>query len=292
MLTTLALALLIPAAQDDKVPYAKPELLVEAAALKKEADRKAFVILDARRKAEYLVGHVPGAQWVDAAAWARGFGKDGKATWAGRFGALGIDTKSKVVIYDAVQNKDAARLWWILRYWGVKDVRLLNGGWNAYKSSGGELSKDVPEVKSVNPELTAQADRLATKDDLLKAIKEKALGQLVDSRSKEEHCGESTTAARNGAIPDAKHLEWSDTLDSKTGRFKSPDALAKVFKDAGIDVTKPATTYCQSGGRASVMAFALELAGGKPARNYYRSWAEWGNDEKTPVIKPEPKKKD
>jgi thiosulfate/3-mercaptopyruvate sulfurtransferase len=245
MLTTLALTLLVPAAQADKAAYAKPDLLVEPAALKKEADRKPFVILDARRKAEYLLGHVPGAQWVDAGAWARGFGKDDKEAWAGRIGALGIDRNSKVVIYDANQSKDAARLWWILRYWGVKDVRLLNGGWAGWKSSGGELTRDVPEVKSVSPELAAQPYRLAAKDDLLKEIKDKTLGQLVDTRSEEEHCGKSTTAGRNGAIPGAKHLEWSDTIDRKTGKFKSPDALAKLFKDAGIDVSKSATTYCR-----------------------------------------------
>jgi thiosulfate/3-mercaptopyruvate sulfurtransferase len=291
MLTTLALTLLVSAAPNPKT-YARPDLLVEPAALKKEADRKGVVILDARRKAEYLLGHVPGAQWVDVAAAARGFDKADKATWASRIGALGIDSKSKVVIYDAVQYKDAARLWWILRYWGVKDVRLLNGGWAGWKAAGGELSRDVPDVKSVSPELTPQADRLATKDELLKEIEGKKLGQLVDTRSKEEHCGETTTASRNGAIPGSKHLEWSDTIDSKTGKFKSHDVLAKLFKDAGIDTSKSATTYCQSGGRASVMAFALELAGGKPARNYYRSWLEWGNDEKTPVVKPEKKKKE
>src|SRR6476646_7777736 len=198
MLTTLALTLLVSAAQADKAAYATPELLAEPAALKKEADRKGVVFLDARRKAEYLLGHVPGAQWVDAGAWARGFGKDDKAAWAGRIGALGIDTKSKVVIYDAVQYKDAARLWWVLRYWGVKDVRLLNGGWAGWRSAGGEVSKDVPQVEAVKAELTAQPDRLATMGEMLKALEKKALGQVVDARSEDEHC--------SGSIPGAKHL--------------------------------------------------------------------------------------
>src|SRR5262245_40635610 len=121
MLTTLVLTILIPAAQKEKA-YATPDLLVEPAALKKEDDRKAFVILAGRRKAEYLIGHVPGAVWVDAAAWARAFGKvDSKADWASRIGGLGIAADTKVIVYDAAQSKDAARIWWILRYWGVKD---------------------------------------------------------------------------------------------------------------------------------------------------------------------------
>jgi thiosulfate/3-mercaptopyruvate sulfurtransferase len=92
-------------------------------------------------------------------------------------------------------------------------------------------------------------------------------------------------AKRGGAIPGAKHLEWSDLLDKKTQRFKSPAALSRLFKQAGIDPKKPAVTYCQSGGRASVMAFALELMGAKGVQNYYPGWAEWGNAADTPVEK-------
>ena len=59
--------------------------------------------------------------------------------------------------------------------------------------------------------------------------------------------------------------------------------------DAGIDLTKPIVAHCQSGGRSSVSVFTLELMGAKDARNYYRSWAEWGNAEDTPIVKPMPK---
>ena len=289
MLITLVLTMLTPA--QDKKEYARPKLLAEPAALLKEDGRKGFVFLDARRKAEYLTGHVPGAVWVDHAAWSKTFAKGDKAEWASRIGALGIGKDTKVIVYDASQNKDAARIWWILRYWGVEDVRLLNGGWGGWKSAGGEINKELTEVTAVKAELTDQTDRLATKGDLLKAIEKKSLGQLVDARSEGEYCGETTTAQRNGSIPDAKHLEWSDTIDKKTGRFKTAAELTKLFEAAGIDPTKPATTYCQSGGRASVMAFVLELVGGAKAKNYYASWAEWGNDDKTPVARPKPKAK-
>ena len=141
-------------------------------------------------------------------------------------------------------------------------------------------------IERKEPDLKAESKRLASKDDLLKELEKKSLGQLIDARTKDEHCGESKTAKRNGAIPGSKHLEWSDTVEKKTGRFKSAAELTKLFEDAGIDPSKPATTYCQSGGRASVMAFVLELMSGKEARNYYHSWAEWGNDSDTPVVKP------
>ena len=113
----------------------------------------------------------------------------------------------------------------------------------------------------------------------------------MDARSKEEYCGDAETAQRNGMIPGAVHLEWTETLDPKMNRFKSAGELAALLRERGIDVRKPAVTYCQTGGRASVVAFVLELMGGQQVGNYYKSWAEWGNDEKTPVVKPEPKKK-
>ena len=111
----------------------------------------------------------------------------------------------------------------------------------------------------------------------------------MDARSAKEFCGDDVRAKRGGAIPGAKHLEWTDLLDPRTGKFKPAPELAKVFADAGIDPSKPTTTYCQSGGRASVLAFGLELMGGKDVRNYYRSWNEWGNDPDTPVATPKKK---
>jgi thiosulfate/3-mercaptopyruvate sulfurtransferase len=131
--------------------------------------------------------------------------------------------------------------------------------------------------------LHAQDRRLAT---LLEALPAKRL-QIVDARSAGEHCGLTETARRNGAIPGSIHLEWSDVVDRETQRVKSPEELKKLFQDKGIDLEKPVVTHCQSG-RASVLAFALELMGARDVRNYYRSWAEWGNADDTPVEKPKP----
>jgi thiosulfate/3-mercaptopyruvate sulfurtransferase len=225
--------------------------------------------------------------WVDAAAWAKAFaeGQD-EGEWAVRIAHVGVLPTASVVIYDDNLGRDAARIWFILRYWGVKDVRLLNGGWAAWKANKGKVTAEdsgvaVPQLV----EIKKQPARLTTKDELLKLLKDKP-PQIIDARSTGEYFGTQETAKRNGSIPGAKHFEWSDTIDKKTGRFKSADGLAKLFAEAGIDPSKPAVTYCQSGGRAAVLAFALELMGAKDVSNYYRSWAEWGNDPDTPIDKP------
>ncbi len=280
--TLLSLVLSLAPAAD----YPRPELLVEAADLAKMTNA---VVIDVRGKPNYDEGHIPGAVWIDASAWSKGFTpKPDADAWAKRIGELGIDADTRVVVQGGEDVRDAARVWWILRYWGVKDVRLLNGGFAAWKAAGGKVSTDdvKPEAKTVK--LRAEPERLATKEQLLQALKGDA-PLLLDARSRAEYCGEMNTAKRNGSIPGAVQLEWTETLDPKTKKFKSPEELGKLFKERQVDLDKPAVTYCQSGGRAAVLAFALELMGGKRVSNYYQSWAEWGNADDTPVAKPEKK---
>ena len=133
MCSTLpCVAALLFAAADKPAAYPRPDLLVEPADLPTLKDAR---ILDARGKGNYLSAHIPGAVWVDAISWSRAFGNGQDADgWAKRIGGLGIDADTVVVVYDDSQSKDAARIWWVLRYWGVKDVRLLNGGWSGYSA--------------------------------------------------------------------------------------------------------------------------------------------------------------
>ncbi|MBI3830565.1 MAG: sulfurtransferase [Planctomycetes bacterium] len=291
---SLALAILwlgLGMLRAEEPQYPKGSLLAEPAGLAKE-DAKAFVILDARERAKYEQGHVPNARWVDHAAWAQAFGagKDDEG-WSKRIGELGIAADARVIVYDDNNAKDAARIWWILRYWGLEDARLLNGGWQGWVSGGLPTEKAEPPAAKAPFPAKAQAKRLATKDELLKSL-EKATLQIVDARSEKEFCGvENLTNKRAGAIPGAKQLEWSDLLEKTSHRFKPAAELRKLFEDAGISLDKPTATHCQSGGRASVMAFGLELMGAKDVRNYYASWAEWSSADDTPVTPGKAKEK-
>lgn len=277
-------------AEDD--PYPRPALLIEPAELAKVEVAKGFVILDAREKAKYDAGHVPAARWVDHAGWAKAFGHGGDAAgWGKRIGGRGIGRDTTVVVYDDNHTKDAARIWWLLRYWGVEDVRLLNGGWTGWAAGRFPTDRTEPPVAPVPFEAKARPGRLATKERLLKSLTAGDL-QIVDARSEKEFCGtDKLSNKRAGAIPGAKQLEWVDLIDKDTRRFKPAGEVKKLFADAGIDLSKTTATHCQSGGRASVMAFALELMGAKDVGNYYPSWAEWGNADDTPVVPGKPKGK-
>ncbi len=243
-------------------------------------------VLDARPKKQYDAGHIDGAVWVNHDLWNKTFtAKQDPKEWAKLIGQLAIPKHATVVIYDDARAKDAARIWWILRYWNTPDVRLLNGGWHGWTEAKLPVSKTASAPRSIAITLQKPlAPRLADKQRMLGLVKDKA--QIVDARSAKEFCGDTKLAKKGGSIPGAINLEWTDTLDPKTQRFKTRNELRDLFKKAGIDLNKQVVTHCQSGGRSSVMDFALELAGARDVLNYYRGWSEWGNADDTPIHRP------
>jgi thiosulfate/3-mercaptopyruvate sulfurtransferase len=271
--------------------YIRPELLVDPLLPEHAGQLNKSLILDVRPRVKYDAGHAPGALWVDIAEWTKAFGAgDDAAGWSKRIGALGVTADKPVVVLDDVRSRDASRVWWILRYWGVKDARVLNGGWTGWTTAKLPVVTNPPRVVATSFQAMPASQRHITKMQLLKVIPAGTL-QLVDARSTDEHCGtQKMNNKRGGAMPGAKHLDWVELLD-KSGRFKSADELTKLFAAAGIDPKAPTATYCQSGGRAAVMAFAMELMGNNDVANYHASWAEWGNADDTPIVTPPANKK-
>ncbi len=271
----------------EKSSYPRPRLLLEPGRLAKAADDQ-FVILDVRGTENYGEGHIPGAARIDHDQWKEAFGDGSDADgWSKRIGDLGIGSDSSVVVYDDLAAKDAARIWWILRYWGVRDVRLLNGGWKTWNAKELPVSTEATATPTAMTfEATPAKRRLVRKEDILKSLVDQRF-QVVDARSDDEHCGiDLKKNLRGGSIPGAKHLDRANLFDAEMERFKSPEELRKLLDEAGIDTSQPTASHCQSGGRASVMVFALELMGAKNAKNYYPGWSEWGNLEDTPIDAP------
>lgn len=265
--------------------YPRADLLLEPAELAVPALAGQFVILDVRSAADYDESHIPGALRVDHGEWkaAFGTGRDADA-WSKLIGNLGITDSSKVVIYDNKDMKDAARIWWILSYWSAPDVRLLDGGWKTWAAEGYPTTDRAGKPPTpAKFKAVARRRKLANMKQILAQLDIGQL-QIIDVRSEGEFCGvDAKNNKRAGAIPGAKNLEWSNMIDLETGRFKPADELRRLFDTAGIDIGGPSASHCETGGRASVMVFALELMGAKKARNYYPGWSEWGNADDTPV---------
>lgn len=287
MLTLLLAAVpLATAADPAPAKYARPEILAVAADLATPTGRAKVRVLDVRSPEKYAAGHVPGAVPAPLAAWAKAItdGKADAAFWKANLAAVGVAPDRPTVVY-AEDVRDAAKAWWFLHTAGVPDVRLLNGGWAGYVAAKGEVDK-TPATATADPhDWKVAPERVATKDDLLKLLKD-GNATIVDARSGDEFTGEKMSSKRGGHVPGAAHLEWTDLIDAKTTEFKPAADLAKLIADRKIDLSKRCVTYCQGGGRAAVMAFGLRLMGADDVRNYYRSWGEWGNDPDTPVAKP------
>jgi thiosulfate/3-mercaptopyruvate sulfurtransferase len=281
-LVTLTALALGPSA--DSYPNAKILIELDALVAQLKTESSKPTVLDARDEKLYSAGHIPGAIRLPVSDWGKAV-PDTPDAWAKRLANLGISADTHVVVYGGADVRDAARGWWLLKYAGVANVRLLNGGFPAWEKAGGASETKANLATPVAPGgRILKSERLAEKKDVLEVVDKKS-AQIIDARSNDEYCGNSTTAKRNGHIPSATALEWTELL-GKDKKFKSAVELSQLFAEKKIDLDKLAVTYCQSGGRAAVVAFGLELMGAKNVRNYYKSWAEWGNAEDTPVEVP------
>src|SRR5579863_3397929 len=132
--------------------YPRGDVLIEAEDLEKQDVVGRVRLLDTRPQAVYRNQHFPGAVWVDHASWTKAFahGQDA-AGWQKRIGALGIDMYTPVVVHDAGAAKEAADIRLILRYWGIHNVRVLNGGFEAFERRGNRLTRDELKIVPCQP---------------------------------------------------------------------------------------------------------------------------------------------
>lgn len=248
------------------------------------------VVLDVRWKlggppghGEYLTGHVPGAVFVslDDELASHGAPTDGRhplpsvETLQAAAGRWGIRPGDTVVAYDGEGNLAAARAWWLLRWAGVEDVRLLDGALPAWIAAGGELATD--DVKPAPGTIELTPGQLPTLD--LDAVANfPATGILLDARAGERFRGETEPIdPKAGHVPGATSAPTGANLDAD-GSFLSADALAARFASLGVDGSRPVATYCGSGVTAAHQVAALAIAG-IDAMLFPGSWSQWSNHD-------------
>jgi thiosulfate/3-mercaptopyruvate sulfurtransferase len=216
----------------------------------------------------------------------------------------GIDPKRPLVVYeDSESGVRAARAFWFLEYFGHPDVRVLDGGFQAWKSAGlpvetGEARTPPRGAWPDDGSTERREDTLAGWREVLAVSKSapshapgggvrgrEAPGAILDTRSEDEYRGTTKRANRAGAIPNAIHVEWKDNLDA-CGRFKPAADLRRMYEAKGISPDREVISYCQGGYRAAHGYLALRLLGYPRVRNYVASWGEWGNRDELPVEMP------
>jgi thiosulfate/3-mercaptopyruvate sulfurtransferase len=269
--------------------YARPELLVDTAWLVSHASDTNIRVVDMRPRG-YDEGHVPGAVWLDNNAIRNPKAAPDFLPTPAEFEALmtrlGIGPTTRVITYDERGGIYAARLWWILNYYGHTNVALLNGGWTTWTAEQRPITTDVPAPAAPAPfKVKARVVGHATAKDVVAAMNTPGI-KLVDARTQGEIDGKDLRGIkRGGFIESSVPVYWEDTLDKPNLTFRSAAEITRLYRDKGILPADEVITYCQVGMRASHDLFTLALIGhdlGK-LRNYYGAWEEWGNRDDTPI---------
>lgn len=268
--------------------YAHPESLVSASWLSARLGSPGLRVVESDEDALlYDIGHIPGALRID---WRKELNAPvtrdfiGPEEFAELMSRKGIGREDTVVIYGDKSNWWAAFTFWIFKLFGHPDVRLLNGGRDAWVAEERDTSFVVPDYpRSTYP--------VPTRDDApIRAFVEDTKahigsGALLDTRSPEEYSGSSEESskgiARGGHIPTAVNVPWHTSVHANS-RFRSRAELEKLYGD--LDPAEPTITYCRVGDRSAHTWFVLKyLLGFDSVRNYDGSWLEWGNMVRMPI---------
>jgi thiosulfate/3-mercaptopyruvate sulfurtransferase len=203
----------------------------------------------------------------------------------------GINNDGTIVIYGDSNNWFAAWGAWVFDVYGVKNVKLLDGGRKKWEAEKRPLTPLATQVAAGNVKVSDANNALRARlIDVVAIANKKSDTALVDIRSPDEFTGKifapagvQETAIRAGHIPGAVNVPWGQAV-AEDGTFKSPEELRKVYAAVGIDGKKPIITYCRIGERSSHTWFALSKILGYNVRNYDGSWTEYGNSVGNPVI--------
>lgn len=237
--------------------------------------------------AAYRAGHIPGALFLDLDTLV-----DADAPLPStippaslvtdRLRSLGIGAATRIVLYDDVPHRTAARAWWLLAVFGIANVALLDGGIARWRDEGRPLaSGDEPAAMPGDATARLDPSRLRTIEQMRARLAD-GDEQIVDARSAARFTGAEAdprpgTAA--GHMPGSTNLPYP-RLFAPDGTWKRGAGLATTFADAGIDWRRPLVATCGSGITAGVLAFGAHLLGHRAAV-YDGSWSEWGADPTT-----------
>ncbi|QIG42861.1 sulfurtransferase [Nocardioides anomalus] len=266
--------------------------LIDAAKLLELLDRGEVTVLDVRYRLggppgrrEYDAGHVPGAAYVDLnrdLAAPPGAGGRHPLPDPEAFGAAmrraGVSADRPVVVYDDWAGHAAGRAWWLLCHHGHPDVRVLDGGWSAWREAGGAVQASTPTVAEGDFRPGPGAMPVVEADRLLD------VPVVVDARAAERYRGEvEPVDPVAGHVPGAVNVPTSTNLDAH-GRFRDPAQLRALYEAAGVptDGSVEVAVYCGSGVTATHDLIALELLGVRAAL-YPGSWSGWITDPERPV---------
>jgi thiosulfate/3-mercaptopyruvate sulfurtransferase len=202
----------------------------------------------------------------------------------------GVDEDTTIVLYGDNNNWFAAWAYWLLKYYGHEDVKILDGGRKKWVAEDRGLTTDTVDYETSDYSISGQKKEYrAFRSDVSERLNDDNFG-LVDVRSPDEFTGKilappglNELSQRPGHIPGASNIPWSKTVN-EDGTFKSEEEIKAIYEAEGITPDKDIVSYCRIGERSAHSWFVLnELLEYPNVRNYDGSWTEWGNLIDAPI---------
>ncbi len=278
--------------------------LVETDWLEERLEAPDLVILDGSfhlpgsgrdGKSEFLEARIPGAQFFDIDAISDPSSSlphmlPPPEIFSLRVRKMGIGDGARIVVYDTTNMSGAARVWWMFRAMGFRDVAVLNGGFSKWRAEGRKIASGEPRIRS-DRHFTARFNSGLVRDldDVMSLLGRPDI-QIADARSSARFSGEAPEpreTPRRGHIPGALNVPFTDLL-AGDGTLLEGAELKTAFEARGLDIRKPVVTSCGSGVTACLLALALATLGNETVAVYDGSWAEW-SDSDAPVETGPPK---
>ncbi|WP_167604707.1 sulfurtransferase [Maribellus sediminis] len=198
-------------------------------------------------------------------------------------GEHGISPDKTIVVYDEGSTKYAGRMYWMLKYLGAPNVKMLDGNMKAWKAGRKPITGAPGKAAATTFTAKVDATQLAKMDEVKKAV-DNASYVIVDARTPEEYAGTAETELeRPGHIPSAVNVNY-ETLSDAKGLLKSSDELTAMFKSKGITKDKTVIVYCETSVRAGVIYLALKGLGYENVKVYDGAYLEWQSTAANTVV--------
>jgi thiosulfate/3-mercaptopyruvate sulfurtransferase len=278
--------------------YAYPNVLVSTQWINDHLnDPKVRIVeVDYIPATSYMLGHIPGAVLLD---WKRDIIDSTKRDVISKevledsLQRIGVNNDTTLIVYGDFKNSFATFAFWIFKYYGFKDVRLMNGSRKKWFEEDRPLSLDIPSYrrgnfKASDPDKSIRAFMIYVKEKIGSQDK-----ILVDVRTNDEYNGKTLAPTEysteygqmGGHIPGAVNVPWNKMV-SEDGTLKSAVELKKLYESLNVTPDKEVITYCGIGERAAYTWFVLKYLLGYPnVKSYDGSWLEWGNTIGNPIEK-------
>ncbi|MFY0627712.1 MAG: sulfurtransferase [Reichenbachiella sp.] len=268
---------------DQKKSRVESNYLIEVEELLSITSFSKIKIIDFRKKDIYEEGHIAGAIQL----WRNDIEDDSynyKGMMANKeqieslFSNWGITQEDTLIVYDDSGLSDAARLWWVLQNYNFNQVKLLHGGYEAWKASNGPLTKQSTKVHPSVFKLPSSSSMkyLMTKEEMLEDMNS---ALIIDTRSLDEYTGKHQKggATKAGRIPNSLHIDWAASINYHGDKkLKSIQELESIYDQMKVKKDDAIWVYCHSGVRSAHTTFVLtQLLNYRNVKNYDGSWLEW-----------------